>query len=118
MYTDFFLNGKIYHIDPSSLHGLGLFSMDGIMVKYDPKTELMEYVRPSYKYNDWFLLVRNTQSMRRYRVATNYIQLLDNNLNKGGTMYIDGRPKYSKNITGLRNSTRPGTTHNLPNCIF
>ena len=50
--TDFFLNGRIYHIAPSSLHGLGLFSMDGIMVKYGTETELMEYVRPGYKYND------------------------------------------------------------------
>ena len=32
--TYFFLNGSIYRIDLSSLHGLGLFSMDGIMVKY------------------------------------------------------------------------------------
>ena len=45
----FFLNGRIYHIAPSSLHGLGIFSMDDIMVKYVIETELMEYVRPGYK---------------------------------------------------------------------
>ena len=56
--------------------------------------------------------------MWRYEVATNYIQLLDNNINKGDTMYIDGRPKYSVNILGIINGTRPGTTHKLPNCIF
>ena len=33
-------------------------------------------------------------------------------------MYIDGRPKASRNITGFINSTWPGTTHKLPNCIF
>ena len=33
-------------------------------------------------------------------------------------MYIDGKPKASRNITGFINSTRPGTTHKLPNCIF
>jgi hypothetical protein len=49
--TDFFINGRVYHIAPLSLHGLGLFSMDGIKVKYGTITELMEYVRPLYKYN-------------------------------------------------------------------
>ena len=57
-------------------------------------------------------------SMQRYKVATNYIQLLENNMNKGATMYIDGRPKASRNITGFINSTRPGTTHKLPSSIF
>ena len=47
--TDFFLNGRNYRITPSSLHGLGLFSMDGIKVSYGTKTELMEYVGPCYK---------------------------------------------------------------------
>ena len=96
--TFFFLNGRIYRIAPSHLHGLGLFSMDGIMVKYGTEIELMEYVKPSYKHNDWLLFVQYTRSMRRYGVAANYIQLLDNNLNKGATMYIDGRPKASQHI--------------------
>jgi hypothetical protein len=48
----------------------------------------------------------------------NYIQLKDNNHNKGATMYIDGRPKASGNIAGLINSTRPRTTRKQPNCIF
>ena len=39
---DFFINGRMYHIAPSSLHGLGLFSMDGIKVGYGIVTELME----------------------------------------------------------------------------
>jgi hypothetical protein len=30
--TDFYVNERIYWISPSSLHGLGLFSMDGIKV--------------------------------------------------------------------------------------
>ena len=33
-------------------------------------------------------------------------------------MYIDGRPKASRNIAGFTNSTRPGKTHKLPNFIF
>jgi hypothetical protein len=95
----------MYHIAPSSLHGLGLFSMDGIKFGYGTITELMEYVKPLYKYNHWLMLVRYTQSMRRYEVAANYIQLLDNNQNKGATMYIDGRTKATRNIAGFINST-------------
>jgi hypothetical protein len=57
-------------------------------------------------------------SMWRYALAANYIQLKDNNKNKGVTMYIDGRPKESGNIEGLINSTRPGMTRKEPNCIF
>jgi hypothetical protein len=116
--TDFFIGGRMYRIAPSSLHGLGLFSMDGIKVGYGTVTELMEYVRPLYKYNHWLMLVRYTQSMRRYGVAANYIQLLDNNQNKGATMYIDGRPKATGNIAGFINSTRPVATTKKPNCIF
>ena len=56
--------------------------------------------------------------MQIYRVATNYIQLRDNDRNKGGSMYIDGRPKALGNISGFINSTRPGTTNKQPNCIF
>jgi hypothetical protein len=57
-------------------------------------------------------------SMWRYAVTANYIQLKDNDHNKGAMMYIDGRPKASGNIAGLINSTRPGTTRKKPNCIF
>ena len=32
---DFCVNERIYRIEPSSLHGLGLFCMDGIKVGYD-----------------------------------------------------------------------------------
>jgi hypothetical protein len=42
--------------------------------------------------------------MQRYGFATNYIQLVDNNQNKGETMYIDGRPKDTRNIAGFINS--------------
>ena len=49
--TYFFIDGRMYHIAPSSLHGLGLFSMDGIKVEYGTATNLMEYARPLYKYN-------------------------------------------------------------------
>ena len=33
-------------------------------------------------------------------------------------MYIDGRPKASRNVAGFINSTWLGTTHKLPNFIF
>ena len=56
--------------------------------------------------------------MWRYRVAVNYIQLLDNNQNKGATMYIDGRPKATGNIAGFINSTQPVAKTKKPNCIF
>jgi hypothetical protein len=116
--THFFIGGRMYHIAPSSLHGLRLFFMDGIKVGYGIVTELMEYVGPLYKYNHWLMLVRYTQSVWRYRVVVNYIQLLDNNQNKGLTMYIDGRPKSIGNIPGFINSTRPLETTKKPNCIF
>ena len=44
--TDFCVNESIYRIAPSSLHGLGLFCMDGIKVGYSRCTELMEYIGP------------------------------------------------------------------------
>ena len=56
--------------------------------------------------------------MRRYALAVNYIQLINNDKNKGVTIYIDGRPKYFDNITGFINNTRPETTNKQPNCIF
>ena len=56
--------------------------------------------------------------MQRYRVVANYIQLVDNNQNKGETMYIDGRPKATGNIVGFINSTQPVATTKKPNCIF
>ena len=55
--TNLFISGRMYHIAPSSLHGLGLFSMDDIKLGYGTITELMEYVRPLYKYNHWLMLV-------------------------------------------------------------
>jgi hypothetical protein len=38
-------------------------------------------------------------------VAANYIQLKDNDQNKGASIYIDGRPKEAGNIAGFINST-------------
>ena len=93
--TDFSVNERIYRIAPSSLHGLGLFSMDGIKVCYEGLIELMECVRPCYNYNDSVQLVQYTKSMKRYRVAAYYIQLKDNDQNKGTTMYIYWRPKIN-----------------------
>jgi hypothetical protein len=43
--------------------------------------------------------------MRRYGLAANYIQLKDNDQNKGETIYIDGRPKTMGNISGFINRT-------------
>ena len=54
---DFCVNERMYCIAPSSIHGLGLFSMDGIKVKYGGLVELMDYVEPCYNYGDWLRLV-------------------------------------------------------------
>ena len=75
--------------------------MDGIKVGYGTVTELMEYVRPLYRYNNWLMLVQYTQSIRRYGVATNYIQLAEHNKNKGETMYIDGDQKHLETLLAL-----------------
>jgi hypothetical protein len=56
--------------------------------------------------------------MWKYGVAANYIQLVDNNQNKGANMYIDGRPKATGNIVGFINSTQPVAATKKPNCIF
>ena len=48
---DFCVNERIYINSPSSLHGLGLFCMDGIKVGYGRCTQLMEYVGPFYNYS-------------------------------------------------------------------
>jgi hypothetical protein len=116
--TDFCVNERMYHIAPSSIHGLGLFSMDGIKVKYGGLFELFEYVGPCYTYGVWLRLVQYMPSMQRYALAANYIQLKDNNKNKGETMYIDGRPKALGNIADLINNTRPETTRKEPKFIF
>ena len=39
--------------------------------------------------------------MKIYDLATNYIELKDNNPNKETTIYIDGRPKETGNIAGF-----------------
>ena len=43
--------------------------------------------------------------MQRYGLDANYIQLKDNDQNKGETIYIDKRPKEKGNITGFINIT-------------
>lgn len=116
--TNFFVNERIYHIVLSLLHGLGIFSMDVAKLCHGILTELMEHVRPCYVYNDWVQLVQYTKSMWRYGVAANYIQLKDNDLYKGTTMYIDGRPKAVGNIARFIDNTRPVTTNKQPNFIF
>jgi hypothetical protein len=57
-------------------------------------------------------------NMWRYAVTANYTQLKHNNHNKGVTMYIDGRPKASRIITGFIKYTRHGKARNQPNCVF
>ena len=51
--TYFCVRERIYLIASSSLHGFGLFSIDGINFSYKNVVELMEYVRPCYDYNSW-----------------------------------------------------------------
>ena len=58
--TIFCVNERIYIIALLSLHGLGLFCMDGIKVSYGRCIELMEYVGPCYNYSDWMRLVQYT----------------------------------------------------------
>jgi hypothetical protein len=103
--VDFVVNNRRYCIAPSSLHGLGLFSMDGIIVKYNIVTELMDYVGSCYNYNDWMRMVRYMRSMQRYALVANYIQLINKDKNKRATIYIDGRPKASNNIAVFINNT-------------
>ena len=61
--TYFCVNERIYRIAPSSLHGLGLFCMDDIMVSYNSCIELMEYVGIYYNYIYWIQLVQYRISM-------------------------------------------------------
>jgi hypothetical protein len=61
--TNVFVNERIYQIAPSSLHGLGLFSMDGMKVFCDGLTELIEYVGPYYIYKYWIRIIQYTKSM-------------------------------------------------------
>ena len=96
----------------------GCFCMDDIKVGYDRCTELMEYVGPSYNYNDWMHLVQYTRSMYRYGLSANYLQMKYNDQNKGEMLYINGRPKITGNIAGFINSTQPGSKLKQPNCIF
>jgi hypothetical protein len=56
--TNFYVNKRIYRIVPSSLHGLGLFSMEGIKFCYDGLNELMEYIGPYYIYKDWIQIYK------------------------------------------------------------
>lgn len=48
--------------------------------------------------------MRGTQ---RYALDTNYIQLIDNDKNKGVFIYIDRRPKSLGNIVEFIKSTQP-----------
>jgi hypothetical protein len=48
----------------------------------------------------------------------NYIQLKDNDQNKGAYMYIDKRPKIAGNIVGFINNIRLATKNKQPNCVF
>ena len=55
---DLCLNERIYQIATSSLHGLVLFSMDGIKVCDNGLDKLIKYVGPYYIYKDWMQLVQ------------------------------------------------------------
>ena len=103
--TDFSVNNRMYHIAPFYLHGLARFSMDRIALKYNIVTELMDYVRPCYDYSDWIQLVQYMRSTQRYALTANYIQLINNDKNKGVAIYIDGRPKSYSNIAWFINNT-------------
>ena len=67
--TNFCVNERIYHIVPSTLHDLGLFSMDGIKVSYNKVVELMEYVGPCYK---------NCMGIAQYKKGMHYQKIIYN----------------------------------------
>ena len=92
--------------------------MDGIKVCDGGLIKWMEYARPCYKYIDWIQLVKYTKSIQRYGVAKNYIQLKDNDHNKGQSMYIEGKPKATRNIAWFINNAWPATKNKQPNYIF
>ena len=48
----------------------------------------------------------------------NYIQQKVSEKSKIVAIYIDGRPKTSRNIVGFINSTQPVSTKKWPNCKF
>jgi hypothetical protein len=99
--NDFYLDERIYHISPSLLHGLGIFSMDGIKVFDGGITELMEYVGPCCNYRDWIKLVQYMRGMKIYRVATNYIQLRDNDRKKEVLCILMEYQRYRAILQGL-----------------
>ena len=79
---DFCVGERIYHIAPSSLHGLGFFSMDGIKVSYNKVVELVRYVGPCYNYKNWMRIVQYKKSMHRYALSANYLQWKENDQSK------------------------------------
>ena len=48
----------------------------------------------------------------------NYLQLKEKYPNKGETLYIEGRPKKTRNIAAFINNTQPGSTLKIPNWII
>ena len=60
---DFCVDARIYCITPSSLHGLGIFSMVGIEAPDGGLIELMDYVGRCYNYINWVCLAQYTKSM-------------------------------------------------------
>ena len=56
--------------------------------------------------------------MGRYGLLEHYLQLKDKFKNKGAMLYIDERPKATRNIAGFISSTQPCSTLKKPNYIF
>ena len=76
----------------------------------------MEYVRPCYNYKDCMQLVQYTKSMHIYGFSANHLQLKYKYQNKGSTLYINERPKDTRNILGFINNTKLWSTIKQPNC--
>ena len=55
--------------------------------------------------------------MHIYGFSTNYLQRKDKDQNRVA-LYINGRPKETRNIVGFVNSTQPWSTLKQPKCIF
>jgi hypothetical protein len=66
---NFVLNRHVYHIYPSSIHGLGLFYMDCVNIPYKCNVDLMQNVGQLYKYGDWMILTNYMKRMWTYELS-------------------------------------------------
>ena len=79
----------------------------------------MDYVGPTYNdYARWGRITRYLTTMQIYGVCGNYNKIKLNSLDKGHSIYIDGRPKSCGTVVGFINNSCTGSKNKLPNCEF